>query len=91
MITIYRYELPDGGGPFMTRDGFSRLYSDVYFDDDTLSGCLTITELHRYFKERHIHVESNWQLVSYDGEKLAEKMSGEILIRKSTAVRREVF
>ena len=75
----------------MTRDGFSRLYPDVHFNDDTLSGCSTITDLFHYFKNRNIPSESNWQLVSYDGEKLAEKINGEILIRKSTAVRREVF
>ena len=49
-MIIYRYEKEDGGGPFCTKDGYLRTNKDVYFDDDTLYGCISIDSLNKWFK-----------------------------------------
>lgn len=83
-IIIYRYEYPNGNGPFFTKDGLNRVYSDIKFDDDTLSGCGNITILEEWFRARNIPT-NDFIVRKYEGEYLYQTRSGEIIIRKSSA------
>ena len=85
MLTeIYRYELPDGGGPFFTKDGSNRVYKDIKFEDDTLSGCANIAALEEWFHVRSIPTD-NFLIKKYCGEMLYQSASGEIILKKSAA------
>lgn len=84
-MTIYRYELPDGGGPFCTKDGRKRDDPSIWFNDDTLYGCKSIEELNLWFDKRNINY-SNYILTKYCGELIKESRN-EVLIKKSTARR----
>lgn len=84
-MIIYRYELPDGGGPFCTKDGRVRDDPSISFNDDTLYGCKSIEELKLWFDKRNINY-SNYILTKYCGELIKESRN-EILIKKSTARR----
>ena len=83
-VVIYRYELPDGDGPFFTKDGSNRIYSEVQFEDDTLSGCGNMTILDEWFRKRNISTEG-LIVRKYIGEFLHQSQTGEIIIRKSSA------
>lgn len=50
-MKIYRYEHPDGGGPYCSFYGYPRDMK-VHFPIDTsyLYGCKSIEELYKYFK-----------------------------------------
>ena len=48
-MIFYRYEKPDGGGPYFTKDGFDRVFNHKS-NDDTLSGALTIPFLKLWFE-----------------------------------------
>ena len=67
-MTIYRYELPDGGGPFFTRNGQNRIYSNTKFNDNTLSGCDSIEHLKEWFKIRKITIPDDAIIRAYEGE-----------------------
>lgn len=47
-MKVYRYEKPDGGGPFFTFYGINR-FTHQRDDDNFLSGCLSIEDLKKYF------------------------------------------
>lgn len=64
LISVYRYELNDGGGPFMTLDGFSRSNPQLYCNDGMLSGCLSLDELNNYFFNHNLNI-NNYQLKIY--------------------------
>ena len=80
---IYRYELPDGGGPFCTRNGQNRIYPEIIFKDNTLYGCSTLEKLNDWFKKRNISY-NNCVLTIYSGKVIKEN-ENEILIEKNTA------
>ena len=82
-MIIYRYEFPDGGGPFCTKDGRKRDDPNIWFNDDTLYGCKSIEELKLWFDKRNINY-SCYILTKYYGE-LVKEGQDEILIKKSTA------
>lgn len=85
-MIIYRYEYPDGGGPFLTRDGISRTHPNYQFDDNTLYGAISIEALNDWFACRNIKLDSELQLVIYDAEIVHEyPNTGEVIIRKDTA------
>ncbi len=82
-MIVYRYEMPDGGGPFCTREGQIRTRSNIWFNDDTLYCCKSISKLEEWFTLRGINTTS-FILTKYEGEKISEN-EREIIIRKSTA------
>lgn len=85
-MIIYRYEYPDGGGPFLTRDGVSRTNPEYVFDDNTLYGCDTIEHLNEWFAIRNIELPDTMWLCKYYGEPVHEyPNTGEIIIYKDTA------
>ena len=85
-MIIYRYEKPDGGGPFCTRDGYLRNDSITHFTDDTLSGCKSIEDLNKWFKHQPQFLLKDCKIIKYEGELLYKSnCSTEIIIRKSTA------
>lgn len=86
-MTIYRYELPDGGGPFFTQDGQNRIYSNIKFNDDTLSGCDSIEHLKEWFKIRNITIPDNAVIRAYEGEVVYWNCkTNEVIIQKNTAL-----
>lgn len=85
-MIIYRYEYPDGGGPFLTRDGVSRTHPEYQFDDNTLYGAVSIKALENWFKCCNIVLDPALQIVKYDAEVVHEYPDlGEIVVRKDTA------
>ena len=87
-MIVYRYEYPDGGGPFLTREGVSRTNSKYMFDDNTLYAATSIEALQNWFKCRNIVLSKDIQLVKYDAEVVYEyPNTGEVIIRKDTAKR----
>lgn len=85
-MIIYRYEYPDGGGPFLTREGVSRTHPEYQFDDNTLYGCNTIEHLKDWFARRNIDIPDEMQICKYCGEVVHEYPElGEVIIRKDTA------
>lgn len=82
-MIVYRYEMPDGGGPFCTREGQVRTNSGIQFDDDTLYCCQSVDKLKKWFTLRGIDTTS-FSLTKYEGEEISEN-EREIIIRKSTA------
>lgn len=59
-MKIYRYEKPDGGGPFVTPDGFVRDtgFKVIPYADGAIYGCASIEKLIEYFSI-HPEVELN--------------------------------
>lgn len=56
-MVLYRYEMPDGGGPYVTPDGYIRGMSkekqvDGPYTDGFKYCCKSIKELKKYFLER---------------------------------------
>jgi hypothetical protein len=51
-MLIYRYENKDGGGPFFTKNGSLRSDNSIHFDDDMLSGCLSLESLIEYWNKQ---------------------------------------
>ena len=54
-MLIYRYERPDGGGPFFTRDGRIRLNTEhmgPIIGGEYLSGCLSKELLDKYWSQQ---------------------------------------
>ena len=85
-MIIYRYEYPDGGGPFLTREGVSRTHPEYVFDDNTLYGCDSIESLNDWFAVRDIQLPDDIRLCKYYGELVHEyPNTGEVIIRKDTA------
>lgn len=82
-MIVYRYEMPDSGGPFCTRMGQVRTHSDIWFNDDTLYCCESIEKLNEWFNIRKIN-SSNFILRKYEG-KVISRNEREIIIQKSTA------
>lgn len=66
MTEVYRYELKDGGGPFLTLSGHIRTRNDTIYDcdDGWISCCPTIESLKKWFKERNIDT-STFVLMKY--------------------------
>ena len=84
-MIIYRYELPDGSGPFCTYDGILRTNSKYKIHCyDSFSGCETISDLEKWFSIRKINT-NNFILAKYEGELLNKYSSGEILMKRSTS------
>lgn len=54
-MRVYRFEKPDGGGPWFTKDGILRnpnvLPVGTGFTDPVLYGCASLEELFSYFRE----------------------------------------
>lgn len=86
MMTYYRYELPDGGGPFFTKDGKLRANTSFLSHDNTLSVCDSIETLKKWFSERKIPTE-DFCIAAYRGVVVRKLRSGEILIAKDSAVK----
>ena len=87
-MIVYRYEYPDGGGPFLTRNGISRTHPEYQFDDNTLYAAISIEALQKWFSCRNIKLDNNLQLIKYEGEVLHEySNTGEVIIKKDTAKR----
>ena len=87
-MIIYRYEYPDGGGPFLTRYGISRTNPIFQFNDNTLHGCDSIEHLKEWFTSRNIELPEEIQIKAYEGEVVLHYItSGEVIIRKDTAKR----
>ena len=61
-MKVFRYDHIDGGGPFMTKDGFLRYDKNIHLDDGYLSCCLSIDELNKWFNHRGIDL-SNCYLI----------------------------
>jgi len=83
-MIMYRYELPDGGGPFCTYDGILRTAPEYKMCDDSFSGCETISDLEKWFSIRKINI-NNFILAKYEGELLHKYSNGEILMKRSTS------
>ena len=84
-MKFYRYEKPDGGGPYFTKDGISRTDNALIFEDDTLDGCLTIEELKKWFLGKE-NVLQDCSIHLYDGELLNyNSCTKNAVFRKSTA------
>ena len=49
-MKVYRLDHEDGGGPFMTADGYSRT-GGFHLDDGYLSCCLSLESLQNWFRE----------------------------------------
>lgn len=58
-MKIYRYELSDGGGPFISFNGEVRESTDnLVMDDGYLYGCSSVEKLSQYFKPySHLVIE----------------------------------
>ena len=85
-MIFYRYEKPDGGGPYFTKDGFDRVFNHKS-NDDTLSGALTIPLLKLWFEGKE-EILKDCIIVIYDGELLWKSpRSSECTFKKSTAKR----
>ena len=85
-MIVYRYEYPDGGGPFLTKDGTSRTHPEIQFKDNTLYAATSIEELDNWFLSRNIQLDDNLHLIKYEAEVLYEyPNTGEVIIRKDTA------
>ncbi len=52
-MRVYRYERPDGGGPWFTRDGVQRNDRPMpkKFSDNILYGCTSLDSLFAYFRD----------------------------------------
>lgn len=48
-MKVYRYEMPDGGGPFFTLDGIQRRTGVKLPSSDYVSGCDNLDNLDKYF------------------------------------------
>lgn len=48
-MKVYRYEMPDGGGPFFTLDGVQRRTGVQLPSSDYIFGCSSEEELDKYF------------------------------------------
>ena len=48
-MLIYRYEMPDGGGPFFTLDGVQRRTGVKLPPSEYIFGCKNIDDLNKYF------------------------------------------
>lgn len=89
-MVIYRYELPDGGGPFFTKDGHNRIYPSIIFNDNTISGCGNITLLDDWFRNENIPT-NDFKLQKYIGEVVyIGKKSGEIRLKQNTAIKLKI-
>jgi len=85
-MIFYRYEKPDGGGPYFTKDGVNRIFN-FKSNDDTLDGALTIPLLNEWFKGKE-EVLKDCHLVIYDGELLwKSSKNSNCTFKKSTAKR----
>lgn len=49
-MKIYRYERPDGGGPFCTIDGKLRINKNITYNNNLLFGCSSIEQLFKWFE-----------------------------------------
>lgn len=86
-MIIYRYEFPDGGGPFINRQGVSRTHPEIVFNDHTLYGCTSIEALKEWFSSRRMMINPEWRIMKYEGEVLhSYGTSGEVIIDEKTAV-----
>lgn len=85
-MIIYRYEYPNGDGPFFTKDGHNHYNPNDICNDDTLSGCENIEKLNKWFSDRKIKVDG-LIIRKYIGDLIYTTPSGEIIIMKSTAQR----
>ena len=84
-MIIYRYEKLDGGGPYFTKNGILRTNQLIQYNDDTLSGCLSLDDLFEYFKNKQCDLNDCYIMI-YDGELIYKSHhSKEVCIRKSTA------
>lgn len=50
-MKIYRYEMPDGGGPWFNKDGKVRYKGTQPPIDDYLNGCDSLENLQTYFAD----------------------------------------
>ena len=48
-MIVYRYEMPDGGGPFFTLDGVQRRTGVQLPSSDYVFGCSSEEDLNKYF------------------------------------------
>ena len=85
-MIIYRYEYPNGDGPFFTKDGVNHVYPDIKFNDDTLSGCESIEKLNKWFTDHKINTD-NLIIRKYVGDLIGITRFNGVLIVKSTAQR----
>lgn len=85
-MIYYRYEMPDGGGPFITRDGVLRADPSCVMNDNTLSVCDSVDSLNRWFSEREIPT-NDLIVTAYKGNVVSKLKTGEILIAKDTSVK----
>ena len=49
-MKIYRYEKEDGGGPFFSLDGISRIDNKLISNYDMKFGCTSIEQLLKWFQ-----------------------------------------
>ena len=85
-MIVYRYELPDGGGPFFTKEGVCRINPSIVFNDNTLDAATSIKKLKEWFNERNIILNDNFKIIKYDGE-ILYKNKDIVTIKKNTAIR----
>lgn len=67
-MLVYRYEQNDGGGPFCTKEGILRSNPNIKFNDNFLSGCVSLKLLNDYWSKQknNILYLKNCQLKIYD-------------------------
>lgn len=60
-MRVYRYEKPDGGGPWFTRDGIQRNHGPMppKFSDSVLYGCTSLESLFSYSRDPAHNINLN--------------------------------
>ena len=85
-MKIYRLEAKDGGGPFVTRDGYLRVNPKIKFNNNYIFGFITFNDLYNWLNKHNIHVENlyNLTLKIYDvpDEEVIIKNQGECIFPK---------
>ena len=67
-MKIYRLENYDGGGPFVTRDGYIRVNPKIKFNNDYIFGFISLEALNEWFKKNQLPIEqlNNLKLKIYE-------------------------
>lgn len=84
-MDCWRYECPDGGGPWFYPDGTPRNPQDIpsyYFGEDVSYGCDTVANLDRYMRRHNINTSNMFLRCYYDVDVIKYiKESGQVIFK----------